>query len=55
MSCGHAVLPDSLSFYVFSEIQKGNNNIYCPYQESINPQIKCEKIWLSFIFLYKFM
>ncbi len=45
MSCGHAVLPDSLSTYIFSLINIGVNEIKCPYQDFMNPLIKCGKIW----------
>jgi len=45
MSCGHAVLPGSLAFYVFSEISKGKYEIHCPYIDPSNPLNKCGKKW----------
>jgi len=45
MSCGHPVLPGSLTSFIFSEVSKGKYNIYCPYVEPLNPLKKCGKKW----------
>jgi hypothetical protein len=31
MSCGHAITPNCLVAYIFSEIRKGKSTIVCPY------------------------
>jgi len=45
MSCGHAVLPDSLSEYVRILIKEGKKTIECPYQDIMNPLLICGKTW----------
>jgi hypothetical protein len=45
MSCGHAVMPSSLTFFIFSEVQKGKYFIHCPYVDLVNPTTRCGKKW----------
>lgn len=45
MSCGHAVLPASLTFYALSEVSKGKVKFTCPFVDPLNPLNKCEAEW----------
>ena len=45
MSCGHPVLPDSLTQYTINLVKEGKNTITCPYQDVLNPLLICGAIW----------
>lgn len=45
MSCGHPVLPDSLTQYTINLVKEGKNTITCPFQDILNPLLICGAIW----------
>lgn len=45
MSCGHAITPNCLVAYIFSEIRKGKSTIVCPYADPQNPKKRCGYVW----------
>lgn len=48
MSCGHAVLPQSLEQYVQMELDAKKTVIKCPHVDSQDPSLRCNKIWYFF-------
>jgi len=45
MSCSHAVLPNTLTQYIFNQLDKGKTQICCPYVSPSNPNVICGKEW----------